>query len=75
MTLVNGRLLALNGYKEIIVNSSLKMTQKKMALVLSNIQVSDPGPFWPSCKGVVFVLYLRALVYKSYSKPISLLFI
>ena len=23
--------------------------KKKMAMVISEIQVSDPGPFWPSC--------------------------
>ena len=40
-------LLALYGHKEILVNSSLRVT-KKMARVISKIQVSDPGPSWPS---------------------------
>ena len=37
---------------EILVNSSLKATikkNKKMAMVISEIQVSNPGPSWPSC--------------------------
>ena len=38
----------LYGHKEILVNSSPKAT-KKMARVISKIQVSDPGPSWPSC--------------------------
>ena len=34
---------------EILVNSSLKATKKNLAMVISKIQVSDPGPSWPSC--------------------------
>ena len=41
-------LLALYGHKEILVNSYLKVT-RKLAMVLSKIQVSDPRPSWPSC--------------------------
>ena len=36
-------------HKEILVNSFLKVTKKKQAREISNIQVSDPGPSWPSC--------------------------
>ena len=46
MALVNGGYLNCTDIKKILVNSSLKVT-KKMALVLSRIQVSDPGPSWP----------------------------
>ena len=38
------RLLALYRHKEILVNSSLKTTRKKMARAISKNQVSDPGP-------------------------------
>ena len=44
--------LVIGGYlnckdKEILVNSSLKATKKKkLSMVLSKIQVSDPGPSW-----------------------------
>ena len=48
MALVNGGLFALYGHKEILVNSSLKAT-KKIAMVLSKIQVGDPGLSWPAC--------------------------
>ena len=34
--------------KEFLVNPSLK-AKKKMAMILSEIQISDPGPSWPSC--------------------------
>ena len=47
MVLVNGGYLHCID-KEILVNSSLKGT-KKMAMVISKTQVSDPGPSWPSC--------------------------
>ena len=43
------RLLALYRHKEILVNSFLKATKKKMARAISKNQVSDPGPSWPSC--------------------------
>ena len=43
------RLLALYRHKEILVNSSLKTTKKKLARAISKNQVSDPGPSWPSC--------------------------
>ena len=33
---------------DILVNSSLKTT-KKLARAISENQVSDPGPSWPSC--------------------------
>ena len=45
-------LLALYRHKEILVNSYLKATKKtkqnkkKMAWIISKIQVSDPGPSW-----------------------------
>ena len=44
-------LLALYRQKETLVNSSLKATKnkKKMARVILKIQVSHPGPSWPSC--------------------------
>ena len=42
-------LLALYKHIEILVKSSLKATKKKLAIVISKIQVSDPGPSWPSC--------------------------
>ena len=48
MVLVNGGYLHCTD-KEILVNSSLKATKKKLARVISKIQVSDPGPSWPSC--------------------------
>ena len=44
MALVNG------GYLHCTDSKFFSKTdQKKMAMVLSKIQVSDPGPFWPSC--------------------------
>ena len=45
------RLLALCGHKEILKNSSSLKPQKKkkMAMVLSKIQVSHPGSSWPPC--------------------------
>ena len=43
------RLLALYRHKEILVNSFLKATKKKLARAMSKNQVSDPGPSWPSC--------------------------
>ena len=63
-------LLALYRHKEILVNSSLKAT-KKMARVISKVQVSDPGPSWPSCFIILFMInlykenHVRACVHAS----------
>ena len=46
-------LLSLYGHEEILVNSSSLNCKKKLALVLSKIQVSDLGPSWPSCFSVI----------------------
>ena len=49
MALVNGGYLHCMD-KEILVNLSLKATKiKELALVISKIQVSNPGQSWPSC--------------------------
>ena len=48
--------------KEILINSSLKAT-KKLAMVLSKIQVSDPGPSWPSC---CFFLFSFCFIQQAY---------
>ena len=48
MVLVNGGFLHCR-VKEILVNSSLKVTKTKLARAISKNQVSDPGPSWPSC--------------------------
>ena len=50
MVLVNGGFLHCTD-KEILVNSSLKTTRKKMARAISKNQVSNRGPSWPSCYG------------------------
>ena len=50
MVLVNGGFLhSLYRHKNILQNSSVKLPKKKLAMVLSEIHVSDPGPSWPSC--------------------------
>ena len=55
-------LLALYGHnKEILVNSSLKATKSKLARVISKIQVSDPGPSWPSC----FIFHIVSYSFES----------
>ena len=41
--------LELYGHEEILQNSSFLKQQKKMAMVLSKIQVNDPGPSWQAC--------------------------
>ena len=48
MVSVNGGYLHYR-HKEVLVNSSLKGTTKKMARVISKTQVSELGPSWPSC--------------------------
>ena len=55
MVLVNGGYLHCTD-KEILVDSSLKVTpkKKKLAWVNSKIQVSDPGPSWPCCFRILF---------------------
>ena len=49
MALVKGALLALYGHEETLEHSSFLKLKKKMAMDLSKIQVSDPGPSCPSC--------------------------
>ena len=43
------RLLALYRHKEILVNSFLKATKKKLGRAISKNQVSNQGPSWLSC--------------------------
>ena len=55
MVLVNGGYLHCTDIKEILVNFSVKATKKeKLAKVISKIQVSDPGPSWPSCLKILW---------------------
>ena len=55
-------LLALYKHTEVLVNSSLKARKKKLARIISKIQVSDPGPSWPSCYNVRSDLALHPLL-------------
>ena len=49
MALANGGYLHYTGiHKEIPLNSSQKATKKKIGYGHLRIQVSNPGPFWPS---------------------------
>ena len=57
-------LLALYKHIAILVNSSLKAT-KKLAMVISKIQVSHPWPSWPSC--FIFILFYSIIQYLSHS--------
>ena len=47
--------------KEILVSSSLK--GKKLARVISKVQVSDPGPSWPSCYGLLEFFYVAYVIF------------
>ena len=62
-------LLELYRHKEVLVNSSLKATKKKMARAISKNQVSDPRPSWPSCS-LFFSMFLDSLWNKQSLIPI-----
>ena len=51
-----GGLLVLYRHEEILPKSSLRPPKKKLAMVLSKIQVNDPGPSWPTCSFVFYYL-------------------
>ena len=48
MALVNGGYLHCTDIKKFLLGLPRKQPPKKLAMVLSKIQVSDPGPYWYS---------------------------
>ena len=58
MALSEWGLLALYGHNKILVNSSPKATKKKIGYGHLKIQMSNPGPSWPSCFLLLLLLLL-----------------
>ena len=52
-------------HNKILVNFSLK-AKKKLPMVLSKIQVSNPGPSWPSC-----LLVFHTISFPNHINPVK----